>query len=246
MAVQTGDNVLIAGFIIQGSGAKKLILRAIGPSLPVPGPLLDPTLELHDSAGKLIASNDDWMQNGNASEIIATGIPPNNPKESALLRLLPPSAYTAVLRGANNTTGIALVELYDLDSAGPAKLVNISTRGFVLGGDNVMIGGFIITGDDPSTVLIRAIGPSLANFGVADVLGDPSIELHNGNGGIIFTNNNWRDTQPIDIEATGLAPSDDLESAILISLVPGNYTAVVSGHDGGVGNGLVEVYKLAP
>jgi len=249
MRVETGDNVLIAGFIVQGSGNKRLIVRGIGPSLTAFGvgdALQDPTLELHDGAGALIASNDNWPDNTNAAEIVTTGLAPTNVKESALLVTIPPSAYTAVLRGKNNSTGVGLVEVYDLDAAGPAKVVNISTRGFVLTGENVMIGGLIITGTDGSQLIIRAIGPSLGAFGVPNPLADPFLELHDGNGNTIFSNNNWRDTQEAAILNTGLAPSNNLEAAILTSVVPGNYTAIVKGADGGTGNGLVEVYKLSP
>jgi hypothetical protein len=246
--VEAGDNVLIAGFIVQGSGNKRLIVRGIGPSLGdfgVADSLQDPTLELH-AGGALIASNDNWPDNGNAAEIITTGLAPTNLKESALLVTIPPSDYTAVLRGINNSTGVGLIEVYDLDAGGPDKVVNISTRGFVLTGENVMIGGLIITGNDPSQLVLRAIGPSLGTFGVPDPLADPFLELHDGNGAIIFSNNNWRDTQETAIQNTGLAPTDNLESAILVSLVPGSYTAIVKGADRGIGNGLVEVYKLSP
>ena len=245
LPVQTGDNVLIAGFIVQGQGTKKVIIRGIGPSLPVAGALSDPTLELHDQAGNVIGFNDNWQDNANASEISGTGIAPKDPRESALLiSLASGTSYTAVVRGASNTTGVGLVEVYDLDTKASAGLVNLSTRGFVETGDNVMIGGFINTGGDPAKLLLRAIGPSLATAGVSEVLNDPFLELHNGNGDIIFTNNNWRDTQQEDIQALGLAPKDDRESAILITLTGGSYTAIVKGADGGMGNGLIELYKL--
>ena len=142
--------------------------------------------------------------------------------------------------------GVGLVEIYDLDTSAPTQIVNISSRGFVLTGENVMIGGFIVTGNDPSQLVVRAIGPSLGAFGVPDPLADPFLEIHDQNGATIQTNNNWRDTQEPGLQNTGLAPFDDLESAILISVAPGNYTAVMKGADGGVGNGLVEVYSLSP
>ena len=249
LRVETGDNVLIAGFIVQGSGNKQLIVRGIGPSLGPLGvgdALQDPTLELRDSAGGLLASNDNWPDNSNAAEIIASGLAPTNVKESALLVTITPSAYTVVLRGKDNSTGVGLVEVYDLDAGGTAKAVNISTRGFVLTGENVMIGGLIITGQDSSQLVIRAVGPSLGGLGVPNPLADPFLELHDGNGSTIFANNNWRDTQETALLNTGLAPSNNLESAILISVSPGNYTAIVKGAEGGTGNGLVEVYKLSP
>jgi len=248
MRVEAGDNVLIAGFIIEGTANKRILLRGIGPSLVTFGiadPLSDPTLELNASGGGLIASNDNWPQNPNAAEVMTSGLAPLNPNESALLLSVPPGSYTAVLRGKGGLTGIGLVEVYDLDADGAAKVVNISTRGFVLTDENVMIGGLIITGDLRSQLVLRGIGPSLSNFGVPDVLADPLLELHDGNGALIQANNDWRDTQEVALQNTGLAPTNSLESAILISVPPGNYTAVLKGADGGTGNGLIEVYKLA-
>jgi hypothetical protein len=249
MHVEVGDNVLIAGFIIDGTANKRIILRGIGPSLAAFGvadPLQDPTLELNSADGALHTANDNWTGNANAAEIIATGLAPSNPNESVVLLSLAPGSYTAVLRGAGGSTGIGLVEAYDLDSDSSARVVNISTRGFVLTGDNAMIGGFIITGSDFSQLVVRAIGPSLAVLGVPEPLADPYLELHDGNGATIQTNNNWRDSQEAALLNTGLAPSDALESAILISVPPGTYTAIVKGADGSTGNGLVEVYKLSP
>jgi hypothetical protein len=249
MRVEAGDNVLIAGFIVEGSGNKRILLRGIGPSLAAFGiadPLLDPTLELNGGDGALIAANDNWPGNTNATEIITTGLAPQNPNESVLLLSLAPGSYTAVLRGNSNSTGIGLVEAYDLDAEGAAKVVNISTRGFVLTGQNVMIGGFIITGNDPATLVVRAIGPSLGQFGVPSPLADPFLELHDGNGSTVQANNDWRDNQEAALQGTGLAPSDDAESALLISVPPGSYTAIVKGADDGTGNALVEVYKLSP
>jgi hypothetical protein len=249
MRVEAGDNVLIAGFIIQGSGNKRLIVRGIGPSLGafgVPDSLQNPTLELYPGGGSLIAANDDWPDNSNSAEIVASGLAPVNPQEAALLLPVAPGNYTAILRGKGDLTGIGLVEVYDLDTSGPAKVANISTRGFVLTGDNVMIGGIIITGNNPSPLVLRGIGPSLGNFGVPNPLADPFLDLRDANGAMIGFNNNWRDTQETALQQTGLAPGNDLESAILISLSPGNYTAIVKGADGGIGNGLVEVYKLSP
>jgi hypothetical protein len=249
MRVEAGDNVLIAGFIIQGSGNKRIMIRGIGPSLApfgIADPLLDPTLQLNASGGVLIASNDNWPENSNAAEITSTGLAPLNSNEPALLLSVAPGSYTAVLRGKSVSTGIGLVEVYDLDVDGPATLINISTRGFVLTGENIMIGGLIVTGDIPARLVLRGIGPSLSAFGVPNVLTDPLLELHDGNGALIQANNNWRETQEVALQNTGLAPTNNLESAILISIPPGNYTAVLKGADGGTGNGLVEVYKLAP
>ena len=248
MRVEAGDNVLIAGFIVQGNTNKRLLIRGTGPSLAafgISGALQDPTLQLFGGNTQL-GANDNWPENPNAAEIITTGLQPSNVKESALLVTIAPGVYTAVLRGVNDGTGVGLVEVYDLDASGPAQVVNISTRGFVLTGHNAMIGGFIVTGTDPSWLVVRALGPSLATLGVPDPLADPFLEIHDGNGATIQTNDNWRDNQEAGLKNTGLAPSNDAESAILISVVPGNYTAIVKSGDGGVGNGLVEVYKLSP
>jgi hypothetical protein len=247
MRVEAGDNVLIAGFIVEGNTNKRLLIRGIGPSLGAFGiadALQDPTLQLF-SGNTDLGANDNWQDNPNAAEIITTGFAPANVRESALLLTVAPGTYTAALRGANNSTGVGLVEVYDLDSSSPAKVVNISTRGFVLTGENVMIGGFVITGNDPAQLVIRAIGPSLGTFGVPTPLADPMLEIHDGNGATIQSNDNWRDNQEAALQNVGLAPSDDRESAILISVTPGSYTATVKGADGGVGNGLVEVYKLS-
>jgi hypothetical protein len=257
--VLTGDQVAIAGFIINGTDPKTVIIRGIGPSLSnagVQGPLQDPTLELHDGSGALMTSNDNWKTKPDGTSqqasVQATGIPPNNDLESAIVVTLNPGRYTAILSGKNGGTGIGLVEVYDLSRAANSKLANISTRGFVGTNDNVMIGGLIVgTGNVGATgkVLIRAIGPSLSNAGVQGALQDPTLEFHNANGALIDSNDNWKtrpdgSSQQAAIEATGLAPSNDLESALLETLVPGNYTAIVRGKNSTTGVGLVEVYNL--
>jgi hypothetical protein len=241
LRVETGDNVLIGGFIITGSQAKKVMVRAIGPSLPLVGVLADPTLELHDGAGTLITSNDNWMDAPNKQEIIDSTIPPTNDLESAILMSLDPGLYTAIVRGVNDTTGIALVEAYDLDLGADSILANISTRGLVQTGDNVMIGGIIILGTDAQEVLLRAIGPSLPLTGA---LADPTLELHDKDGVIIATNDDWRTDQEADIMATTIPPTDDAESAILATLTPDAYTAIVRGKDNTTGVALVEAYQL--
>jgi hypothetical protein len=241
LLIETGDNVLIGGFIVNGTHNKPVLLRAIGPSLALDGKLADPVLELHNSSGATIASNDDWETNANKEDIIDTGLPPTDPKESALLVTLDPGAYTAIVHGANDSSGIALVEAYDLDQTTDAKLANISTRGFVQTGDNVMIGGFIVLGTLDETVLIRAIGPSLP---VSNTLADPTLELHDADGATVASNDNWRDTQEAEIEATGLPPNDDAESAILSTLAPGGYTAIVRGVGDTTGVALIEAYGL--
>jgi hypothetical protein len=218
--------------------------------------LQDPTLELHDGSGALMTSNDNWKTKPDGTSqqasVQATGIPPNNDLESAIVVTLNPGRYTAILSGKNGGTGIGLVEVYDLSRAANSKLANISTRGFVGTNDNVMIGGLIVgTGNVGATgkVLIRAIGPSLSNAGVQGALQDPTLEFHNANGALIDSNDNWKtrpdgSSQQAAIEATGLAPSNDLESALLETLVPGNYTAIVRGKNSTTGVGLVEVYNL--
>jgi hypothetical protein len=241
--VETGDNALIGGFIVTGTQPKKVIVRAIGPSLPVAGVLANPVLELRDSSGGLIRSNDDWRIGGQETEIIATGIPPSDDLESAIVETLPAngSAYTAIVRGVNNGTGVGLVEAYDLDRTVDSKLANISTRGFVQTGENVLIGGLIVLGQDPLRVIVRAIGPSLP---VPGALANPTLEIHDGNGSLIASNDNWRSDQEAEIIATGIPPSNDLESAIVRNLTPGNYTAIVQGVNGTTGVGLVEAYGL--
>lgn len=238
---------MIGGFIITGMESKKLIVRAIGPSLEQFGInnfLADPVLELHGADGSLITANDNWKDTQQA-EIEASGLAPQNDLESAIIATLSPANYTAIVSGKNAMTGVGLVEAYDLDSAADSQLANISTRGFVQTGDNVMIGGFILGGGTgASTVVVRALGPSLSQFGIANPLADPTLELHDGNGLLIQSNDNWKETQQAEIEAAGLAPSNDRESAIVANLSPGAYTAIVAGKDGGIGVGLVEVYNL--
>jgi plastocyanin len=245
LLVETGDNALIGGFIITGTQPKKVIIRAIGPSLSsfFPGVLTDPTLELRNSSGGLISSNDNWRTGGQETDIMATTIPPSNDLESAIVATLPAnsSAYTAIVRGANNSTGIGVVEAYDMDPTVDSKLANISTRGFVQAGDNVLIGGLIVLGQNPLRVIVRAIGPSLP---VPGALGDPTLELHDGNGAVIASNDNWRTDQESEINATGVPPSNDLESAIVRNLTPGNYTAIVRGANGTTGIAVVEAYGL--
>jgi phospholipase/lecithinase/hemolysin len=245
--VGTDEDVLIGGLIIDGTGAKQVIVRGIGPSLavngtPVANTLADPVLELYQN-GVLITSNDNW-KDSQEDEIAATGLQPPNDLESAIVISLDPGEYTVILRGQNSGTGIGLVEAYDLDSAAISTLANTSTRGLVQTDDNVLIGGFIIGNGASDTVVVRAIGPSLADAGVANPLTDPTLDLYDANGAIILSDDNWRETQESLIQSTGLAPTDDLESAVIRSLEPGNYTAIVRGKDGGTGVALVEVYNL--
>jgi uncharacterized protein (DUF1800 family) len=246
MVVETGDNVLIGGFVVYGAGQKTVALRAIGPSLPVQGTLSDPVLELHDATGAMIATNDNW-RTSQQTAIIAAGMAPGDDRDSALITTLPTGSYTVVVRGANNATGVAIVEVYDLDTGTPtARLGNISSRGHVLTVDNVMIGGFIIRGDVPKRVIIRSRGPSL-NLGGVPISGrlmDPMLELHDGSGATLTVNDNWRSSQQAEINASTLAPTDDREPAIVATLAPGNYTAVVRGSGSTTGIALIEMYDL--
>ena len=251
LAVGTNTDVLIGGFIVTGNAPKKVLIRAIGPSLPMAGNLADPTLELHDSNGLIPGgSNDNW-RDSQEQEIINTTIPPTNDLESAILATLDSSptgiGYTVIVSGKNNSTGVALVEVYDLGTASldistESKLANISTRGKVQTDDNVMIGGFIVGGSTASNILVRAIGPELTAQGVAGALEDTTLELHDKDGALIISNDDWKETQQAVIEATGLAPKDDRESAILATLAPDSYTAIVRGKDGTTGVALVEAY----
>ena len=241
--IGTGDNVLIGGFIITGTDNKNVIIRAIGPSLPVSGKIADPILELHDASGAVLATNDNWGDAPNKQAIIETTIPPSNDLESALIASLPANnaAYTVIVRGVNDTTGVGLVEAYDLDSSANSQLANISTRGLVQTGDNVMIGGFIVTGNTDNKVIVRAIGPSLP---VTGPLADPTLELFDANGASLGFNDNWRSDQEAEIIATTVPPTNDLESALVQTLAPAPYTAIVRGVNNTAGVALVEAYDL--
>lgn len=249
MKVGTNDDVLIGGFIITGTQSKKVILRAIGPSLAasgIAGALSNPTMELHNSTGALIASNDDWQTSAQAPQIASSGIPPANPMESAIIATLAPGSYTAIVRGVNNTTGIGLIEGYEL-GAGAAKLVNISTRGYVATGDGVLIGGFIVQGSTAKKVLLRANGPSLGigPGAISHVLANPFLELRNSAGNLVASNDNWgSSSSAAQIAATGIPPTRAEESAIVATLAPGSYSAVVRGVNNTTGVALVELYDL--
>ena len=244
LPVGTDQNVLIGGFIVQGSSPKKVIIRAIGPSLPLGGALQDPFLELHDGSGAAIATNDNW-RSMQTVDIHATTLAPSNEAESAIVATLNPGAYTAVVRGANNSTGIAVVEAYDLDADRSSKFANIATRGSIQTGDNIMIGGFILGGGTgPTKVLVRGIGPSLGAFGITNPLVDPMLELRDGNGALIDSNDDWRTNQAL-IQSTGLQPTNDAESALLLSNPAlGAYTVILRGKNNGTGVGVVEAYSL--
>ena len=247
VSVGTGERVSIAGFIITGDSSKKVLIRGIGPSLSangVPNPLADPTLELFDSAGKQLRLNNNW-RDSQPAEIVATGLPPQNDLESAIVINLTPGPYTAVLSGQGGGTGNGLVEIYDLEPDVDSTLANLSTRGFVGTGDNVLIAGIIIGEGDSPIMVLRALGPTLVNAGIANPLLDPTIELHNNNGAVIGFNDNWKENQMEAVNATVLAPANEQEAAIVAPLLtPGNYTAVVRGKDNTTGVALVEAYRI--
>jgi uncharacterized protein (DUF2141 family) len=251
--VGTGNNVVIGGFIIQGSQPATVVLRGIGNSLPALGitdALSDPVIELHKADGTTISMSDDWVDDSWASTIASYHLDPTNSRESAILATLNPGSYTVLLRSFDNgdgkLTGTGLIELYDLHTTG-GRAGNISTRGPVTTGSHVLIGGFIVGGSQNKDVVVRAIGPSLASVGVTGALSDPMVELRNSSGAVLASNDNWQSgPNAAQIQAEGLAPTQPAESALQVTLSPGSYTAVVSGANGATGIGLVEVYDLSP
>lgn len=250
--VGTGNNVLIGGFIVQGSQAATVILRAIGHSLAASGlskPLTDPQIELRNSSGSLLAQNDDWVDSADAQNIASYGLDPTNSRESAILRTLTPGNYTAIVKAFDNgdgdLTGTGLFELYDLHTSG-GRAGNISTRGQVGTGNDVMIAGFIIGGSQSKEVIVRALGPSLATAGISNPLSNPNLEVHDSNGSLLRSNDNWQsDPNSARVQQVGLAPNQPVESALDLNLNPGAYTAIVSGVSGATGIALVEVYDLS-
>lgn len=251
MRVQTGDNIGIGGFILTGSAPKHVLIRAIGPSLTsygVSDPLADPVLELHGPGAFVTITNDNWRDT-QEDAIQATGIPPVNDSESAIDATLAPGAYTAVMTGKGNTSGAALIEVYDLDQAGLSQLANLSTRAFVGTGQNIVIAGVLLSqGNGDDRLIVRGIGPSLSGSGLSSVLADPALELRDTNGTLLFSNNDWQDNaaQAAEITAAGLAPGNPRESGIAATLPPGLYTALLTGLNNGTGIGLVEVYDRGP
>ncbi|HEX3817208.1 MAG TPA: pectinesterase family protein [Chthoniobacterales bacterium] len=246
LQVESGEDVMIAGFIVRGSTSKRVLLRGLGNSLRAAGianALADPTLELRSANGGLLQSNDNW-QDTQASQIAATGIAPTDPHEAAMIAVLPPGSYTAILSSRDGKSGVGLVEIYDLDRSQTTKLANVSTRGLVGSGDEVMIAGVILGGAGPAKVLLRGIGPSLAQAGVTAPLDDPTLALRNADGALVAYDNDWSDSQPSEIAATGLTPSDSREAAIVVTLPPGAYTAVLADNGAQPGIGLVEFYSL--
>ncbi len=244
---------MIGGFIITGNVAKPVVLRGIGPSLvgsgiPAASVLNDPVIELHGPNGALITSNDNWKDSPQVAQIQGTVFQPTDDRESVILATLPPAAYTVILKGVGQTTGIGLIEVYDNNQAVDSDLANISTRGFVQTGDKVMIGGFTLGGNNNATnIAVRALGPSLTNSGLSNVMADPTLELHNANGTIMVSNDNWLDdpVSAANLTSHGLALPNNLESGVFTSLAPpGQFTAIVAGKNGGIGIALVEIYNV--
>ena len=249
MRVQTGDNVGIGGFIIAGSAPKHVVVRAVRPMYVKFDLLYDPVLELHGPGAFVTITNDNWRDDpAQEAAILADGIPPNNDLESAIDATLDPGAYTAVIRGNLSTSGVALVEVYDLSQSVDSKLANISTRAFVSTGDSIVIAGFTLGGNSGNDrIVVRGLGPSLTGTGVPDALANPILELRDMNGTLLISDNDWQDnpTQAAELTAAGLAPTNNLESGIATTLPPGLYTALLAGLNGSTGVGVVEVYDLA-
>jgi glucose/arabinose dehydrogenase len=250
--VGTGNDVLISGFINTGTAAKKVIVRALGPSLQQSGitdALADPVLELHGGDGSLLATNNNWKDNAAQQQQDITGnqLAPPNDLESAIVATLQPGNYTAIVRGQNNGTGVGLLEVYDVERTSASRLGNVSGRALVQSGANVLISGFIVGNNiGAAKVIVRGIGPSLMQAGVSNPLPDPTLELRDNNGTLVIANDNWQDNPAMagQISASGLAPSNPVESALATSLLPGMYTAIVADKNGGTGIGVVEVYNL--
>jgi hypothetical protein len=250
MRVETGDNVGIGGFIITGNTPKHVIIRGIGPSLTgsgVPDVLADPVIELHGPGAFVTIINENWRDD-QEQEIQDTGIPPTHDLESAIVATLNPGAYTAIARGNGNTSGVALIEVYDLNQGVDSKLANLSTRAFVSTGDNIVIAGFLLSNESAGVdrIVVRGIGPSLApgSFPASTVLANPTLELRDNNGALLLANNDWQDNpaQAAEITAAGLALTNNFESGIAATLPPGLYTALLAGLNNGTGIGVVEIY----
>lgn len=247
MLVQTGESQAIGGFIITPGSPKQVIIRGLGQSLGqqgVTGFLADPVLELHGPDGSVIKTNDNWRDT-QETKIQNTGLAPTNDLESAIVITLDPGNYTAVLSGRDGTTGVSIVEVYDLDATGTSRLGNLSTRAGVETGENVVIAGFIIgVQSDNSDIVVRGLGPSLKSRGVDNVLADPALELRDSDGTLLKSDDNWQDDpdQAALITDSQLAPEKAKEAALEVSLPSGRYTAILSGN-GGTGVGIVEIYN---
>ena len=251
--VGTGANVLIGGFIVQGSQPATILLRGIGHSLAargLSGAMTDPVIELRNAAGGLIEESDDWIDGANAQTVASYRLDPANSRESAIIRTLNPGSYTVILRAFDNAdgdlTGVALVELYQLQTTS-SRVGNISTRGQVRTGTDVMIAGFIIGGSQSKPIIVRALGPSLTAKGVPGALPDPMLELRDVNGTLVRSNDDWpNDPEAEAIRNSGVAPTEGVEAAMHLTLNPGVYTAITKGYQNQTGTGLVEVYDVSP
>jgi hypothetical protein len=252
LRVDVGDRIGISGFIIRGTVAKSVVLRGIGPSLvnagvPAASVLADPFLEVHAPNGDFITSNDNWKNSPQRSQIEGTVFQPTDDREAVIVATLPPGAYTVEMGGVARTAGIGLIEVYDVSPQFDCDLANISSRGFVEAGNNVIIGGFILTGSNPARLAVRGLGPSLAGSGLTNVLADPNLEVRNPNGTLVVANDDWQSdaTSAGQLTVTGLAPSNAKEAAVFIpAMSPGQFTVIVAGKNQAAGTGLVEIYNL--
>ncbi|MBS0658476.1 MAG: hypothetical protein JSR82_09570, partial [Verrucomicrobia bacterium] len=240
---------LIGGFVVEGTGTKRLVLRVLAPSLAsqgLQGVMSDPMLEVYDSSRRLLGSNDNWRLGASASELQSLGLAPADDREAALVLDVAPGAVTVLVRGVAGAQGVAIVEAYEVAGEGvmTARIVNVSIRGKVQTGENVLIGGIAVRGNGPRRLLIRALGPSLASFMLGAPLADPTLSIYDSTGTLVATNNDWKSAQQTEIAATGLAPSSDAEAALIATLPPGNYTAIIAGQGGTVGIALLEVYDV--
>lgn len=246
LEVGSGDRVAIAGFVIQGDRDKPIVVRALGPTLGsfgVSNPLSRPKLRILNADGVEVTRGRTRAEGSDLGLYVRSLSPPDE-QEPACATLLSTRAFTAIVESADGSSGVALLEVYDTDVGTTSRPVNLSTRGIVGRGDAAMIAGFVVGGPTPKRLLIRALGPTLAGFGVSGALADPVIELRNSAGGIVATNDNWRASQQAEIAATPFAPANDAEPAIVATLAPGSYTAIVRGVGDTTGVGLVEVYEL--
>jgi hypothetical protein len=252
LRIEVGDKVMIGGFIITGNSSKTVLLRGIGPSLaqfgiPAANVLQDPVIELHRADGSVLERNDNWRESPQSNQIEGSAFQPSDEREAVILATLQPGAYSAVLSGSGGTTGIGILEIYDSSQEAGSALANISTRGFVQTGDNVMIGGFTLGGSTNNTrIAVRGLGPSLAQFGLNNLLTDPMLELHNADGTVVITNDNWTQdpASASQLSAYGLGLQDMRESGIFTLLPSGQFTALLKGKNDGVGIGLIEIYNL--
>lgn len=246
--VEPGDGSVIAGFVISGNRRKITVVRGLGPTLAAYGlspTIINPFIRVFNAQGVEVGANDNW-RSGQEAVIQGTGLAPAADLEATVVLELEPGAYTAVLSGTGGESGVGLVEVYDIDPATSTAVrpINLSTRARVRAGQDVLIAGFVISGFRERRVILRGLGPSLAAAGVSDALADPDLTLYTSNGDVVASNDDWRSSQEAEIAASGLAPTQGKEAAIVRTLPPGSYTAIVRGKAGGTGTALVEVYDL--